>query len=255
MTAPSSFSASSSGPGDETSEIRVYHAHVSDVWTDPARVARALDWLDAPEAARFGRFRLDVDRQMFLLGRVMARALVSRALGVGPMDWRWREGPHGRPEIAAPETPMHFNIAHSAGVVACAIGVDREVGVDVEDLRRRPTAREVVDRYCAPGEIADIDAQPEATWRDRFLAYWTLKEAYLKARGLGIALPLADIRFVLDRDIRVEFSGELTGTDTRWHFEMTRVGDRHLLAIAVPVLHSSDRPRVAVSAFPLALLP
>jgi 4'-phosphopantetheinyl transferase len=237
-------------------EVCVYHAHIDDVWADASRVTRALGWLAESEAARFRRFRLDVDRQMFLLGRVMARSLVSQALHVAPMAWQWREGPQGRPEIASPPTPVHFNIAHSAGVVVCAIGFDREVGVDVEDLRRRPTAREVVDRYCAPGEVADIDAQPTDAWRDRFLAYWTLKEAYLKARGLGIALPLADIRFVLAADgISVEFSGELAGTDTRWAFELTRVTDRHLVAIANPVPVWSERPRVTVAPFPLSLLP
>jgi 4'-phosphopantetheinyl transferase len=192
-----------------------------------------LEWLDGAERERYERFHGAEDRAMFLLGRVMARALVGRAAGVDPKAWQWREAPRGRPEIAWPATTLQFNLAHSAGLVVCALAAGRDVGVDVEDFERRPVEPAVVRRYCSPAEVADIERHGDR-WHDRFLLYWTLKEAYLKARGLGIAVQLADISFSLDAGAppRVGFLGSLAGTDTRWQFHVARPTERHVVAIA-----------------------
>lgn len=191
---------------------------------------------------------------MFLLGRVMARALVGRALGVNPLEWPWREGERGRPEIADDTTSVHFNLAHSAGCVVAAVSPTGPVGVDVENRHRRTVDAEVVRRFCAPAEIADIEAQG-AQWHDRFLIYWTLKEAYLKARGLGIAVHLSDLSFQLDtqRRAQIAFLGSLAGTDAQWAFELVDLEDRHVLAVAAPT-SSSGRPTFDVSPMPAAVL-
>lgn len=210
-------------------------------------------WLTDRERVRFARFQGYDDRDMFLLGRVMARSLVAAALGIDPHDWSWGEGPHGRPEIASPDCDLHFNLAHSAGLVACALSRDREVGVDVEDLRRRPVDPAVVRRYCAPDEAADIRAHGDA-WHDRFLRYWTLKEAYLKARGLGISMPLAEIAFSLDGGTaRVGFIGSLAGSDDRWSFHMEQPTERHILAAAAAAA-SGPAPAFRIAPLPLEWL-
>jgi 4'-phosphopantetheinyl transferase len=117
-------------------------------------------------------------------------------------------------------------------LVVCALAAGREVGVDVEDLERPPVDARMVPRYCAPAEAADIEAQGTA-WRERFLTYWTLKEAYLKARGLGIALPLREICFVMKPEgVRITFLGSLAGSSTDWTFQLSRPTERHLVAIA-----------------------
>ena len=218
-----------SHPGRD--DVRAWHAHVDDALASPDAIARARALLSGAEQDRFERFHADRDRRMFLLGRVMSRELVGRALGVAPADWQWREGAHGRPEIANPPTAVHFNLAHSAGLVVCALSNGREVGVDVEDLDRPPIDPRMIQRYCAPAEAADIDAHG-SNWRDRFLRYWTLKEAYLKARGLGISLPLREISFDLDPHVRITFLGSLAAASTDWTFQLSQPTDRHLVAIA-----------------------
>lgn len=211
----------------------MYHAEIAPLMAEPARVDRWLGWLQPAERVRFDRFRHDDDRFMFLCGRAMARDLVGRALGLAPEAWPWREGPHGRPEIGIADTALRFNVAHSAGTVVCALAAGRDVGVDVEDRARRPVDPDVVGRYCSPAEVADVQAQGPAGWHDRFLLYWTLKEAYLKARGLGISVPLAEISFaVAGRRARVDFLGSLAGTDRTWTFELHEPSARHLIAVA-----------------------
>src|SRR5262249_62136036 len=118
-------------------EVRAWYAATSSMLDRDDRLEHAMSWLAPAERERYARFYADDDRRMFLLGRVMARLLVGRAAGAAPTEWQWREGRHGRPEIGWPSTAVRFNIAHSAGLVVCALAVGREVGIDVEDLTRR----------------------------------------------------------------------------------------------------------------------
>jgi 4'-phosphopantetheinyl transferase len=230
--------------------IEVWHARTSEALADAAGVERALTWLSASERARFDRYRHDADRGMFLLGRVMARTLVGRALGVAPHAWSWGEGPRGRPSIAKPDTSLSFNLAHSAGLVVCALSTDGDVGVDVEYRQRPPIDARMIRRYCAPDEAADIERRGPDGWRDQFLKYWTLKEAYLKARGLGIAMPLADLCFTLGDDgISLECRNAEPDGCAGWTFLLAESEDTHFLAAAA---RTAAAPHAfAVSPFPL----
>jgi 4'-phosphopantetheinyl transferase len=244
------------GPSDpDTSAVRVWHAHIDILRVAADTETRAMAWLTAVERERHARYRRDLDRQMFLLGRVMARAIVGDALGMAPTAWPWREGVRGRPEIDLAGCPMSFNIAHSGGLVACAFSWSGEVGVDIEDRRRPRLDPDMVTRYCSPAEAADILTREGDGWRDRFLQYWTLKEAYLKARGLGIALHLADLNFSLrDEPVRFDPVGSLAGTDNRWAFELISLHADHYLAVAAPV-RPGGRPHFQFDPFPPAWLP
>jgi 4'-phosphopantetheinyl transferase len=220
-------------PSPHGDEVVVWHAEARAVAANADATARAVASLPPADRERYGRYRVELDRQMFLTGRLMARSTVAEALGVGAGDWTWREGPRGRPEIASPATTLRFNLAHSGGLVACAIADGRDVGIDVEHRRRPALDPRLVTRYCAPAEIADIEAR-QPHWRDRFLTYWTLKEAYLKARGLGIAVPLSEICFSLDPAIRVTFLGSLAGAAADWSFALLSPTDDHVAAVAAP---------------------
>jgi len=237
----------------EPGAVRVWHARPEDVWVTGDAMRTATEWLQPVERERFARFRHSSDRSMFLLGRVMARAIVGRALGVAPTAWRWREGPRGRPEIDEPSTEFSFNIAHSAGLVVCALARQVQVGVDVEYRRRPALDRAVVSRYCSPTEGADIDSRGMEGWHDQFLKYWTLKEAYLKARGLGIAVHLADLSFAFrPGGISLEHLGTLAGSDTRWAFDLRRVGSDHFVATAVST--PAGAPACSVEPLPIEWL-
>jgi 4'-phosphopantetheinyl transferase len=221
----------------DRNEVQVFVADARAIGADRDRVAEALRWMPAAERARFEQFRHDEDRMMFAVGRLMARTLVGRALSVDPSAWAWREGPHGRPEIDQAHTNLRFNLSHSAGLVICALARDREIGVDVEDLTRRAPDPAIVPRYCSPAEADDVRSHGDR-WRDRFLTYWTLKEAYVKARGVGISVPLSEISFTLDaQGARIGFAGSLAGTDPQWAFHLWHAGATHLAAVAA---HAAD---------------
>lgn len=237
-----------SSPGDSR-VVYVWHATVDQFTArdDDAR-ARALAILRPAEQERHARYRHDADRQMFLIGRVMARAIVADALGVPPHDWPWREGARGRPEVDQPDCPVSFNLAHSAGLVVCALSRLGPVGVDVEHRFRTPLDHALVTRCCADDEAADVDAQGEH-WRDRFLKYWTLKESYLKAVGLGISVHLPDVRFHLDGGATAAFTGTLAGADRGWTFDLQTMPPAHYVAVATSTPDGSH-PRVEHRPFP-----
>lgn len=226
-------------------------------WTDvrPLDSRMAARWMTAlpdVERTRFERFKHERSAHEFLVGRLLVRQWLAALTGHLPNTWQFVEGFRGRPEIASPATTLRFNLAHSGGVVACIVTDGREAGVDVEDLGRRPVESTLWHRYCAPSEVADIEAQPAAEQHHRFLTYWTLKEAYLKAIGLGIGVHLADIAFAVGAgEPTIHFHDSLAGTSTDWAFGMTQVSEQFLVSWATPQTPAGPRPGVEVTHIPL----
>lgn len=221
--------------------------YVATVRAFGARLEDAGLPLSQAERDRAARFHHLSDRWEFVLGRVMARHLLAGRSGIAPADFHFIENAHGRPEIAHPslERPLRFNLSHSGGLVACVIGGDGQIGVDIERLDRPPVDRRVIERYCSEREQAALAAMPDPLRHERFLELWTLKEAYVKARGTGLTLPLRSISFDIGADGPggVSFNG--VDDEARWMFAHTRLEPRHLLAVA------AERPAGADAALRL----
>lgn len=234
---------------DDPRVVCVWHATVDTFLArgDDAR-ARALALLRPVERERHARFRHDDDRHMFLIGRVMARAIVADAIDEAPHDWPWREGPRGRPEVDRADCPVSFNLAHSAGLVVCARSTPGPVGVDVEHRSRTPLEHALVARCCSDDEAADVNARGDG-WGDHFLKYWTLKESYLKATGLGISVHLPDVRFRLEGGPSAAFAGSLAGADAGWTFDLRATAPHHYVAVATST-PDGTRPTVTHLPFP-----
>jgi 4'-phosphopantetheinyl transferase len=153
---------------------------------------------------------------------------------VRPEEWSFIPNNYGRPEIAGPvETLLRFNLAHTRGLVACAVAWEREVGVDVEDVERPGEYVHLAQRFFAPSEAAHVASLPVERQRDVFFDYWTLKESYVKARGMGLALPLGDFAFQLDELPTISFAGSIVDDPKSWQFRRLRPSEQHRLALAV----------------------
>ena len=214
------------------------------VWTAPtekagsdAQVRYYATLVPADELSRAERFVHHDDRMRFLLARAMARAMLSRYVPVAPQDWRFRIEPYGRPELTEhpPGVPdLRFNVSHTKGLVACAVTVGREVGVDVEFIHRELTYQ-VPERFFSSQEVADLRALPRRQQPQVFFDYWTLKESYIKARGLGLALPLGQFTFLLPpgRAPVICFAPELHDDPESWQFAQFWPTRDHRMAVAV----------------------
>ena len=110
---------------------------------------------------------------------------------------------------------------------SCVRSGDRELGVDVESLDRATS--HVAEDFFAPIELAALRALPEAEQRERFLEYWTLKESYIKARGMGLALALDGFWFRFDPLVLEVANGD---DPERWELAQLRL-PRHLIAVCV----------------------
>lgn len=189
--------------------------------------------LAAEELERSARHRFERHRRIAIASRVLLRRVLSRYEPVAPSDWRFVVGEHGRPMIAERGGSLRFSVSHTEGLVACAVACAVDLGVDVERLRRTAPL-EVADRFFAPAEVAALRALPEPARHRRFFDYWTLKECYVKARGLGLALPLGKFSMVLgDGSPRIEIDPSLGDDGGSWQFAQREPTRAHVLALCV----------------------
>ncbi len=221
------------------------------VWTlredqidDPELIASYHELLTPDESARYARFRLPKGRHQFLLTRALARTVLSLYADVDPAVWRFDTGEWGKPEVSSPAGYgwLHFNLAHTDGLIACAVARSCAVGVDVENMQRSGETVAIAERYFSESETEALRALTEAEQRERFFRYWTLKEAYIKARGMGLQIPLGQFSLRLEDDpIRISFDPRLQDQAEDWQFDQLRLSERHMLALAVHRGRGRDR--------------
>ncbi|MEX2468800.1 MAG: 4'-phosphopantetheinyl transferase superfamily protein [Pseudohongiellaceae bacterium] len=202
-------------------ELHLYSADFADF--DAAEVAASgLDWLDAHEQRRYRRYHLRRHRERFLLGRVLLRQTLSRYAAASPAQWQFVENAWGKPALARQPAagPLHFNLSHSGTRLLLAVGRHELLGVDVERSDRPRRLRRIARRYFSATEVAALLALPEAERLPRFYRLWTLKEAYIKARGSGLALGLARFSFDFEAAGTLAFSADpgLQEQPAAWQF-------------------------------------
>ncbi len=165
------------------------------------RVAQLHGFLSCDEQQRALRL---VTRQLacrFTICRAAVRAILADYLSIEPWDVTFFHGPRGKPYLdrAGDENKLMFNVSHSGDLALVAIAIGREVGVDLEQVRSIRHVNNLVDRCLGPSEKRAFRARDEAARVRLFLRYWTHKEAYLKAVGEGLRIPLADVQFDVNR--------------------------------------------------------
>lgn len=206
-----------------------------DATTDPALLARHAALMTPQERARHDRFVGPRDRALFLATRALVRTTLSRYAAVDPAAWRFGTHGNGKPHIEAPALPfpLHFNLSNTNGLIVCAVSTTfAMIGVDTEPTDRRNASVNLAHRYFSAIEEAALRALPEPRHQRRFLSYWTLKESYIKARGLGLAIPLDQFSFLLDQDpIGIAFDPRLGDDPAQWRFALMDAAPNHLVAV------------------------
>jgi 4'-phosphopantetheinyl transferase len=170
-------------------QVHVWGAHLD---LPPHRVLCLARYLSPDEVRRAERLFFEADRRRFVVARGVLRAILGRYLTLPPAELRFCYGPHGKPELAPEhgDGRLHFSLAHSYGLALYAVTYDRLVGIDVEYMRPHLAGRAVAERFFAPVEVERLAALPEEVQGEAFFCCWTRKEAYLKARGDGLSLPI-----------------------------------------------------------------
>jgi len=214
------------------------HLHVArpDELRDEPLLARLSAMLSPGELARNERFKTPELRRDALITRALVRTTLSLHVDVPPEAWTFREGPHGRPEIANPPTEidLRFNVSHTRGLIVCAVARSREIGVDVERIDAAVEPLALAQQFFSELEIAPLRSLEGDALREWFFAVWTLKEAYAKARGLGLHLPLDRFGFTFADDgvCALHVDDTIADDPTSWSFWRRALGP-HRLALAM----------------------
>jgi|HubBroStandDraft_4_1064222.scaffolds.fasta_scaffold97827_2 4'-phosphopantetheinyl transferase len=149
--------------------------------------------LSSDESNRASRFHSQRDRQHFVAVRAILRKILSAYLGTDPAGMRFSYSKKEKPSLDAPhkDSGITFNVSHSGGKALLAFARWREIGVDIEQVRRDVDLEAIARRFFSPHEQEQLAAFPPQERADTFFRCWTRKEAYIKATGDGLSLPLS----------------------------------------------------------------
>jgi 4'-phosphopantetheinyl transferase len=229
-------------------EAQIWYRFTESLDEDAVRAEVAQ--LSPDERARCQRFVFRRDRRDFAAGHALLRRVLSMHDDVRADAWTFVADANGKPALAhgAGAPPLAFNLSHTNGLVACAVTRDGEVGVDVECVERVTDSRDIAERYFSTAELAQLDACRGDERAARFIELWTLKEAYLKAIGSGLAQPLDTFAFSFDDAGGVRFSAQPDAGPAAWTFALFAPSPRHRLAVAARFASSTHGRLVARAA-------
>ncbi len=237
MTSPGSFPALWQVP-----RYRALSEDEIHVWTafldKPAPcVARMLRVLSSEERAWAERFHFPRDRHRYIIAHGILRAILGQYLNIDPADVLVRYLPSGKP-VLAPEwsgDQLQFNFSHSHQVALCAVGRGRRVGIDVEYVRAEFAEEGIAERFFSPREVAALRALPRNCQAEAFFACWTRKEAYIKARGEGLRIPLNQFEVVVvpGQPAALLYDEADPQAVSRWSMRSLDLGPAYVAALTV----------------------
>jgi 4'-phosphopantetheinyl transferase len=223
-------------PRDELHPAEVHIWRVSLTRTkDETRYHR--QFLSPPEIERADRYYFDRDRNRFIIARGVLRQLLGAYLHLAPRVIDFVYGAQGKPDVVASQNPsrMRFNLSHSGELALFAVSLNLELGIDVEQIKPDFAGLEIATRFFSPEECAKLKALPPDARVDAFFNCWTRKEAYIKARGEGLSIPLDSFEVAFAPGEEPALLQVKTGSDraSGWRFHALHPGAGYKAAVAV----------------------
>jgi 4'-phosphopantetheinyl transferase len=217
-------------------------AHDIHVWRisleQPGEIVEALGrLLSADETERARRFHFDKDRRHYVVARGALRRLIGCYLEAKPESIHFAYQEYGKPHLAgdSPSPTFKFNLAHSGSLAVFAFTHLGEIGVDLEQIKPELAGEDIARRFFSESEVATLDAQPESERALAFFNCWTRKEAFIKAKGMGLSLPLDQFEVTLipgqeARLLRTAWDESEAG---RWSIKSLDVEEGYVGALAI----------------------
>jgi 4'-phosphopantetheinyl transferase len=222
-------------------QIDVWLTSLRDICRD--QLPDYLQLLSEPERARWQRFLAPDAQLQYLVSRALVRTTLSRYADVAEHEWQFETNRYGRPHVSQPQLlrDIQFNLSNTTGLVVCAVARDCDIGVDIENLSRTLDIDALAPTVFAAAELADVRQCRPNDRRNRFFSYWTLKEAYIKARGMGLSLPLDAFWFDLGGASPLLRVTERCPDDPeRWRFHVYAPTAEHRMAVAVAAPRATE---------------
>lgn len=212
------------------------HVWFVDLEASLSSVDECFDSLSADERERASQFRFEGLRRAFTLSRGVLRALLGRYLAIAPDRVAFAYGPGGKPRLDMPASPLDFNLAHSGKVAVFAFGAGGELGADIEAVRPIPDQEGIVRRFFSREEYEEWLAIDVSRRDEAFFFCWTRKEAFIKALGEGLSMPLDSFRVSLRAEERTSLvhSAGHPALARRWQLCSLAPFDGYVCSLAVP---------------------
>lgn len=200
--------------------------------------------LSEEELKRVEAFSSPELRRKQLITRMAVRSCLSRySDSVKPQDWAFEFGPHGKPQLTQ-DAPINlsFNVSHSGDWLVVAITVDTDIGADIQRREHHKPVADLAGRFFHEDETRELVELEAKRQTEQFFRLWTLKEAYLKARGLGIANGLDKVRFHIDNNglITGKFDTALEDDAGKWQFHHYELEEDYCLSLAMKQPRAQD---------------
>lgn len=227
--------------------ISLYHYSLD----QPSQVIdHFLTFLSEDEIQKAHRFVFKKDQYASIISRGLVRCLVAEQLECHPSAVVFQYTPAGKPFVAScfQQPQVYFNVSHSADVVIIGLCLDREMGVDIELCRDHSDRMDLAEHYFHPQEVENLRLLPREAQNEMFYAYWTRKEAYLKATGEGIGG--SDLRELNVSRSPTYFDCDYPGFPY-WKVISYSVMERYATALAFPVKSFDDSIVVSCQIPPL----
>ena len=223
-------------------DVHIWNVDISHV--DPALVSLYRSIMSAEELERNQRYRFEKNRFSDCVTRALVRDVLSKYADKNPKSWRFAKGEHGKPEVVDAPVPLRFNLSHTSDHIVCVVTPNHNVGIDIEHTARKNDVLAIANRFFSKREVIDLFKLPIEQQSDRFFDYWTLKEAYMKARGEGISLGLSNFGFSVANkpDITIEMNSCLNDSPLDWQFFCVTPNPDYRLSLA---FNSSKKSTVA----------
>jgi 4'-phosphopantetheinyl transferase len=205
-------------------EVHVWRASLN---RTEAQVEILKHTLAAEELRSAGRYRFHKDREHFIVAHGLLRTILARYLDMEPGQLRFCYGPHGKPalEVEPGEDTLSFNLSHSHGLALFAVSRGRELGIDLEYVQAHLADDQIAERFFSPREVALLRGLPKDVQREAFFIFWTRKEAFIKATGKGVSLPLDQFEVSLVPGKPIVLSANGTHQEaSRWSLQALDVG-------------------------------
>lgn len=222
----------------DTAEIHLWCVSQNEI-NDPILLSQYAKVLSDEEKKQWQRFRFEKHRHQYLVTRALVRSVLSLYHPIVPEEWLFSKNKYGRPEaLQQPKmNKLRFNLSQTNGLILCSVVLNDDIGVDVEDVSQELSVDEMarlVKLSFSALEIKELMKLPQERQQCRFYDYWTLKESFIKAKGMGLSLPLNQFSFHLGPKEPLEISFDSKEDDPQfWHFWRLQLSENHLGAIAV----------------------
>lgn len=212
----------------------LFDDHIS----DPGLLTRYQCLLNAKEQKQRKRFYFSKHRRQYLISRALIRCVLSCYVAdVLPQEWKFTYNQYGKPSIDffLTELPLQFNLSHTDKLIVMAVTLSNAIGVDVEYVHRSGKTVELADHYFSPIEAEHLHHLAEENQRERFFALWTLKEAYIKACGMGLSIPLNQFSYIFSDQgkINIFFSPDRNDRPEKWQFWHICPTQSHRVSVAI----------------------